>query len=86
MHLILVFVRIFCAFLLVVGISFWATLFATEVQSESKWKQLGELAMSNGKVQLSGLSFILHAQCHSLHCHMLMSSYFFYKRCLFSMN
>jgi hypothetical protein len=49
---------------------------ATEVQSESKWKQLGELAMSNGKVQLPGLSFILHVQCHSLRCHMLMSSYF----------
>ncbi|AQL03790.1 haloacid dehalogenase (HAD) superfamily protein [Zea mays] len=32
-------------------LSFWATLFATEVQSESKWKQLGELAMSNGKVR-----------------------------------
>lgn len=26
---------------------------ATEVQSESKWKQLGELAMSTGKVFFS---------------------------------
>jgi coatomer subunit beta' len=33
---------------------------AIEVQSESKWKQLGELAMSSGKVQLSILSFIIY--------------------------
>ncbi|PWZ20311.1 Coatomer subunit beta'-2 [Zea mays] len=33
---------------------------ATEVQSESKWKQLGELAMSNGKLEMAE-ECLLHA-------------------------
>ena len=39
---------LFSIFLIIVALQ----AIATEVQSESKWKQLGELAMSTGKVQL----------------------------------
>uniref|UniRef100_A0A804PHP7 Coatomer subunit beta' n=1 Tax=Zea mays TaxID=4577 RepID=A0A804PHP7_MAIZE len=37
-----------------------AKVIATEVQSESKWKQLGELAMSNGKLEMAE-ECLLHA-------------------------
>ncbi|RWW25193.1 hypothetical protein GW17_00010483 [Ensete ventricosum] len=38
---------------------------AMEVQSESKWKQLGELAMSTGKVNLQPFRTLLYSFCAS---------------------
>ena len=45
---------------------------ASEVQSESKWKQLGELAMSSGKVSRYLNRHLIAGYNYGLHCSKLI--------------